>query len=230
MAIALRGTGSDSNSSGATGLSPGWNVTPTNGDLCLAFISSIVQSGITIPAGWNLLGSYDMGSSLRAWAYWKVANNEAGGYNFTLGSAAKSWAWIGAYSGAKTDTAPAFGQDGDLDTALLCPSLAVPASGWLVNAAATRRAATGAAASFTINDAQAVERFEFHTNAGSGNDAGGAVYDSNRALTAGNVQRTITSNTGQDMAVVFSVAFAPAVAPDPPAPVGGSFRGWGVHL
>lgn len=230
MPIALRGTGSDTNATSDNDVSPAWSVTPTNGDVLVAVIASIVQSGITVPAGWTLLGTLDAGSSLRSWAYARVASGEPSSYTWTLGSSAKSWGWIGAYSGVASASTPGWAVASPLaSTAHGCPSIAVPANGWLINAGAFRRTASGSASTFTVNDGSAAERLDFSSNVGSGNDVGGAVYDSNRALAAASYARTITSSLAQDLDVMWSFALTPS---DPTPPVGGTGTGarWGIHI
>lgn len=231
MPIALRASGSDLHSSAPASpyqLAPTFSAQPASGDLLIAVLTSLVQGGITAPAGWTFITSQDQGSSLRSWAYYRVAGaSEPLTPTWTLGNSAKSWGWAGAYSGVATASAPGWAvATPGASTAHGCPSIAVPANGWLVNAGAFRRTATGAASTYTINDGSAAERLDFSSNAGSGNDIGGAVYDSNRALTAGTYARTITSSQGESLDITYSFALTPADAP----PLSGSGARWGILI
>jgi hypothetical protein len=230
VAIALRNTATFTLSSGSTpNLTPAWagGVAPTNGDVMIAVISSIVQSAMTAPAGWTQLTTVDQGSSLRTWAYARVASSEPTSNTWTLGSSAKGFAWVGAYSGASITSTPGWtvATPGG-GTAHASAATTVPANGWLVNVGCFRRTATGAASTYTINDASAAERMDFSSNAGSGTDAGGAVYDSNRALTAGSYTRTITSSQSETLDVVYSFVLTPDVLP----PLSGSGARWGILI
>lgn len=230
MPIALRTSGNAVRSSSGTSLVPAWaSGVPALNDQLLLVIAEIVQDTIGLPAGWSLLGSQDAGTGLRAYAYQKKASaSEAASYSITLDTATKGWAWIGAYSGVSAVAAVGFGQStpGSGKT-LSAPTLAVPEQGWIVNARASRRAATGSASSHTYSDAvpPAAERFDWSSDANSGNDVAGAVYDSNRPLPASSPSRSITSTITDEHTVMFSFALTPDVLP----PLGsGSFVGWGI--
>ncbi len=229
MAIAYRTSCNDVNSSGNTTLDPTWSVVPTNGDVLIMCIASLTQSTITIPAGWNLLDQTDSGSGLRTWLYWKVAASEPSQYNVVLGGGgAKAWAWVAACDDVRdTEDPPGAVATPNLGgTTHACPSVSVPANGWLLNIGAFRRPFSGTR-TYTINDGSAAERFEFATSSASGNDIGGAVYDSNRALTLGSYARTITGSGTESTEVLYSIVLTPATVP--PISGGGGSR-WGIHL
>lgn len=230
MPIALRTQTSFVRTSGNPDYDPAWpGSPPSNGDCLLMVVSILTQVTVTIPAGWTQLGVQDVGSALRVFAFAKVAASEPAGYHVELaGGGAKGYVWLGAYSGVKTVSTPGFAiaASGSLRSHV-CPSLVVPANGWLVNAGGFRRGATGSPSTYTINDASAAERLDFSSDANSGTDAGGAVYDSNRSLAAGTYGRTITSSQDEDSGVVMSFALTPN---DPtPIPSGTGAR-WGIHF
>lgn len=230
MPIALRNTATFTAASGSTNnYTANWSggVAPTNGDVMVAVISSIVQSSMTAPSGWTLLTTVDQGSSLRTWAYARVASSEPTGNTWSLGSSAKGFAWVGAYSGASIVSTPGWtvSTPGGT-TSHTSAAITVPASGWLITAGCFRRTATGSGSTYTINDGSAAERMDFSSNAGSGNDTGGAIYDSNRALTAGSYTRIITSSQAESLDVVYSFVLTPDVLP----PLTGSGARWGVLI
>ncbi len=229
MAIAFVKWASYSNSSGNYHLYPAWSGgVPVDGTVIVAFATSLTQGVLTPTAGWNLLAQTDSGSGLRAWAYWKVASSEPTTYTFELVTAAKSWLWVGNYSGVLTTSDPTItAATPNLGgTSHACPSVAVPANGWLLNSGHFRRSFS-TAHTYTIDDGSASERFEFSSASASGMDVGGAVYDSNRALTNGAYARTITSSAAESTEVLYSVALSPASTG---SISGGTGARWGIHL
>ena len=220
MAISRRATATATNATSNAVLSPAWDVTPSNGDLLLAVIAGIVQVSITPPAGWTLLGTQDSGTTLRSWMYSRTAASEPASNTWTLASTTKCWAWCGAYAGVDVSTL-VHGRT----TGLTTPSLAVPANGWLVSAAAGRHSNTGAPSTWTSSDGLDSERLDFGSNVSSSQDVAGAVYDSNRALAAGSYTRTLSSSNTESQSVAEAFAFGPTVAPAP-----STGARWGVHV
>lgn len=224
MAIARRSTATATSASSTELLEAAWNVVPVDGDVLVAVVGAIVQATLTPPPGWTLRATQDSGSALRQWLYTKIASGEGPSTQWTLSSATKAWVWTGGYSGADYASI-VFGST----TGLVTPSLAVPADGWLISAGAGRHAATGSASTWTFSDGSGIELLDFGSNAGSGQDIAGAVYDSNRALAAASYSRTLTSTITETTSTSLGLAMGPAGAPPPPLPSGSGAR-WGVHI
>ncbi len=224
MAIARRSKATASSATSTNVLTTTWDVTPVDGDTLVALVVGLVQTTITPPAGWTQVQTQDSGSALRGWLFTKAAAGESSSNLWTLGTNTKCFAATAGYSGADFSTVVTGSNNGVLVT----PSLTVPANGWLFTAAGARHAAAGAGAStWTTSDGSDLELLDFGSNAGSGNDIAGGVYDSNRALAAGSYTRTLTSSKSEVATITFAVAVGPTGAAPPPAGTGAR---WGVHL
>lgn len=224
MAISRRNSAYDGKTASASTMSPAWTVQPVDGDLLVAVVAAIVQTTITPPSGWTLRGTQDAGSSLRGWVYTRAAAAEPTSYTWTIASASKCFACILAYAeGDESSVVLASG------TGLVTPTVAVPANGWLVSAAAGRHSNTGAVSTWTCSDGSDSERMDFGSNVTSSNDVAGAVYDSNRALSAGNANRTLTSTNTETTSIAFSLAFGPTAGGGGP-PLSSTGVGWGVRV
>ena len=232
MAIALRTAASATSSVNNTSLTPAWpGAVPVDGDMMIAFVADINQSAITPPTGWNLLVNQNAATSLRMAAYWRRALSEPVDNTWTIATATRCWAWVGAYSGVHPSDIPAYASATDTGLALDCPAITVAADGWLINAHAGRHSNDGTVDTFHISDGSAAERFQFGTNAPT-NDATGSVYDSDRALTAGSYSRTITAElSSQAVCSVMSIALAPEVDSGGGGIVTGPAGSrWGIHV
>lgn len=225
VAIARRAVASATSPTSAELISANWNTVPVDGDTMIAILGAIVQATITPPPGWTLRTTQDSGSALRMWLYTKLASGEEPGTQWTLSSATKCWLWTGAYSGADY-TSIAYNST----SALITPTLAVPANGWLITAGAGRHSAVGSPSSWSTSDGLDAELLDFGSAAGSGQDIAGAVYDSNRALSAGSYARTLTSTNTETTAASIAVALGVASGSTPPPLPSGSGARWGIHI
>lgn len=230
MAIALRTSASATNSVNNTALTPAWpGAVPVDGDMLIAFAADINQSAISTPAGWSVLATQLAGSSLRMVAYWRRALAEPLSNTWTVTTASRSWAWVGAYSGVSTSLIPVIATGTDTGLTLDCPAVSVLPDGWLINAHAGRHSTDGTVDTFHISDGSAAERFEWGTNA-SPNDATASVYDSDRPLPAGTYTRTITAElSSQAVCSLMSIALAPEVI-DGGGIVSADGIRWGIHV
>ena len=230
MAIALRTSAFAANSVNNTSLTPTWpGSVPVDGDVLIAFAANINQSNINTPTGWTVLATQLAGSSLRMVAYWRRASAEPLSNTWTVATASRSWAWVGAYSGVSTSLIPQIATATDTGLTLDCPAISVLPDGWLINAHAGRHSTDGTVDTFHISDGSAAERFEFGTNAPT-NDATGSVYDSDRPLAAGSYARTITAElSSQAVCSTMSIALAPEVI-DGGGIVSADGIRWGIHV
>jgi hypothetical protein len=195
----------------------------------IAVLAAIVQTTLTPPDGtWISLLTQDSGSNLRMWAYYKFASGEAAGASWGLASATKCWGWVGAYAGFDQANAPVAAGAASLTT----PSLAVPANGYLITAGAGRHANTGAATSYTSSDGADLELLDFGSNVTASNDVSGAVYDSNRALAAGNYTRTLNPSQAEALAASIAISFGPDTTGGGGGGTIQSTAGarWGIHV
>lgn len=207
------------NATSTTAVTPVLAAAPTSGNLLIAVLTAISQTTITAPTGWVLLGSQDAGSNTRAWAYYKAAGAaEPASNTWTIGTATKNWGVVLEYSGWDPATPPVFAGVADASsTSMLTPSIVVPEGGWLVSAAGTRHTATGTASVWSTSDGSDVLRLSFGSNAGTGADIAGGVFDSNRGLVSAAYTRTLTSTNTEGQVAALAVAFGPVQPPLPPA-------------
>lgn len=195
-----------------------------NGSLMVGIVSAILQTTITPPAGWTLLDTLDAGANMRSWLYYRWASGETDAPSWTLGSATKGAAWVGAYAGVKVASVPTFAKlaSAVAGTAFVGPSLANTAEGWRIDAINTRTATTGVATTWTFSDPSDAERLDYGSTTGT--DSSGAVYDSARALAAATSTRTFTASQSQTLAAMWAVNLEAepggGVTPPPDPPVG----------
>lgn len=179
---------------------------------------------VTDPSGFTAEGEQANGTNLRARVLTRVAGAEPASYVWTLATALKTAAWIGAYAGVHPTTPIhdfALGA-GSSSATFATPAVDVTDGGWLIYGVVTRHTpgALGVATWSTDGSGDA-ERWDSATNAGSA-DITAAVYDSGAAMDAASaVTRTLTSSLTEGVAVTFALSLTPADAPTPD-PGGGS--------
>jgi hypothetical protein len=228
VAISRRSTSQDTHATAATAITLALPAGTVTGDRLVAVMAAIVQQTITPPAGWTLLGTQLAGANTQLWAYYRDPAGDAGPYVWSLPSSTKCWGWMGSYTGCDLTAAPGWASASNAaGTSQATPSLAVPASGWLLTGAGARHAFTGAATSWTTSDGLDSERLDFGSSSASGSDISGAVYDSNRALTAGSYTRTLTASQSEGQVAAWAIALASTTPPPPPVT---GRAGWGIPI
>ena len=220
MAISLRAAGTFDHDTGATG---GWAVPkPTgtaSGDVLIAIVGAI-GSSVTFSdttGGWTLIGSETTNSNINLSAYWRVAGgSEPSTYTFTPSAGVKGFGCIVAYTGADTtNPIDSSAHNTVTSSATVTPADTISSSNcWLLVAAIGRHTAAGAGArTWSDSDGSDASRYSHGTNAGSGFDFTGGVFDSNRALTSGSASRTLTTSTSTENAASWwAIAIKPAAS------------------
>ncbi len=149
------------------------------GDVLVAVIAAVGTPSVSTPDGWTLLGVQDAATSVRAVAYYRVADgSEPASWTWTLGASQRSFGWVGAYTGVDL-LAPVEFSAGAADTTAGTSWTTASASVSrqsvrVVTAVAAVRTASGVATTWTGFD---TERADSSTNAGSGTDLAACVQD-----------------------------------------------------
>jgi hypothetical protein len=203
-----------------TGGTGAWTVTlgatPTSGNVLYA-VTGVIGTTVTFtpPSGWTSVKAESTNSNVRLELWRKVAGgSEPSSYAWTPSIGAKGYAWVGEYSGVDTTTpedASASGTVTSTTTASATVTVGV-ANAWTITAGIGRHNFTGSAQAITDGDASDSTRHTHGSNAGSGFDTTCAVFDSNRALSAGADGNTLTSNTTESVISWIEVSIRPSGA------------------
>lgn len=206
MAISRVGSESTINTSAASSVVVDVPADVQDGDLLLAFVGLIGQVAITAPDGWTLEGTRDAGANVRVACYRRWADaSEPDDYRWKF-SAYKNWAVIAAYRGVDPDD-PVDASSGTSSsgTSHTSPSVTAVSGDWLATAVCARHSFTGSTTTWSTGTGTDSELFDGGSNAGSGVDISGAVYDSNTTVSAGAVSRTLTSSQSESQIGLWSV-------------------------
>ncbi len=182
-----------------------------SGDLLLAVIAAASQTTITAPAGWTQVATQDAGANLRSRVYRRTAGgSEGSNYTWTLGASARNYGWIGCYEGFDpTDPVPEALAFTATSGSGFNPTDVEPVEeGTIVTAAVALRTASGSGTTWqATNISDGVERDDSTTNAGSGLDIAGAVYEGTSDATS------VIASQSQTQVVVWSISLRPYFVP-----------------
>lgn len=180
-----------------------------SGDQMLAAMVTAAGAPLTAPAGWTQLGTTLNEGNTRAALWHRVAGTqEPASYVFSTGGLGTAAAFIGLWSGGEgIDDALASTL---VDTTLLeTGEVSVPEGGWLVTIAADRRESAAVPQSWTISDGSDIRRGQVSGSDGTGSQFSLAVFDSDRALVAGDYHREVSSSQTWAQALVWTIAMLP---------------------
>lgn len=191
-----------------------------NGDVLIAMIAEVGTGTITAPAGWTLIDTIAAATNVTLAAYRKVAASEGSSWTWTLGSSARNWGWVGAFSGVNTAN-PVYDSGTDTytttETVFAGPIGANHYGGICINATAAVRTASGVATTWTwVPDVSLdtfTERADMSTNAGAGTDIAGAVgtlLNSGTGVADFGIGK-VTASQSQSQAAIITVALRPAM-------------------
>ena len=201
----------------------------SNGDLMFIAVLNLgsnwtYTSGLT---GWTLAqeSSGAANAVVRVWQ--RVASSEPSSYTVTMSSASRALAGIVAYRGYESSNpvnAANNSSSSSAGTTFGGPNVTTSVNDcWLLTAVACRTNSS-ASSSFTTSDGSDSERMDLTTVTGSSNNAGLALYDSNRNLMSGTYSRTLTDSTTWTHVSAVSLAIQPASL------VASGFSGWGMPI
>lgn len=224
MAVSRVAVATVQNPTSNAAVTPVWAASPPpDGAIMVALIAAIVQTTITTPSGWTLVGTQDAGANVRSWLFSKTASGEGAAPTWTLGTATKNGATIAAYSGALALGASDWASRADTIAMMttMTPSLTVVNGAARVDMCVGRHASTGSPAQYSTSDAGASYLNRFGSN--SGTDLTYAVTE-DMAPATGAQSYMFTSTALEAQAVAWSVQLEPSA---PPPTIAGR---WGVHL
>lgn len=225
MAIAYVGKAFVLNStSGVTTAVPMPSATVAGNKLyCLVGSVGATAGSLTAPAGWTPVMELLTGTNLRGSLFSRtaVAGDGSATFTWTFPASGRNFGYSLAYSGV--DTAAADLADSVANSApgagpWAAPSLSVADGDWLITAGIAREnPGTSTGKNWTDSDTSDVERFDNTTDSAPSINISAALFDSNRALTAGASARTLTEATAVlERLQIWSIR-VPALVTAPPA-------------
>lgn len=186
-------------------------------DFLIAFICHRGAVDVVPPAGWSTLSEINAGGNVTLGTYYKTATaSETSTYAFVIGASLINWGWVGAYTGVNLMNPILDSASGTFTTSgsnfSASNLLDRPWAGQSVAAVGAIRTASGSATTWTDSN---VELADISSNIGSGDDIGGSVLESVRAVADGSANPSFTSSQSQTFAVVSAITINPAVGNRP---------------